>query len=98
MKLTPESAYALRSDHAHGMTVAECARKYGVSWTHAKRVAAGQSWVPRQPRKRTMPDSVVAEVREALANGALVTSVADAVGYSPAIVSLIKHGKGRFAV
>lgn len=96
-KLTRSLADSMRADHAGGMTVSACARKYVVCWTHAKRVIAGEAWVGRPLRRREMRDHVIAEVRKSLEGGACVSSLADAHGYHYTLISKIKNRRGRFA-
>lgn len=95
-KLTRQLADSMRADHASGMTVAECARKYGVSWNHAKRIIVGETWTGK-PRANQLADAVVDAIRRRLANGDKPTWIAMVECVDHSIVYNIKNRRRRFA-
>lgn len=96
IKLTRPLAAALRADHAAGLTVAECARKYVIGWPHAKRVIRGESWpdTPREPTHK-VPDSKVAEVRALALAGEKIEWIALEHGLGVSTVAHYKRGSRR---
>ena len=96
MKLTLAAANELRADHACGITVAECARKYGVSWNHAKRVIVGENRTGA-PHASRFSDEKIDAIRRHLANGDKVEWIALVEGCSASFASKIRNNRGRFA-
>jgi DNA invertase Pin-like site-specific DNA recombinase len=92
IRLTIESAAQLRAKAQTGASLAECARAFGVSWSQAKRVAAGENWRAERRRNPNEIDAVrVARIRELLAAGEKATWIAFEVGVSHATVFKFKN-------
>lgn len=93
-RLTPELAAQIRTWHASGVTVAECARRAGIGWTHAKRIVSGESWTGRS-RRHAVDAATVRRVRALVASGEKHDSVAFDLGLSRSYVTHIANRTRR---
>lgn len=92
-KLTRPRADALRAMYQSGATVAACARAFGVSHTQATRIIRGRHWTDKPARVawNATPRDDVAEMRELIAAGKRNQWIAEWLGVSPSLVSLVRH-------
>lgn len=94
LKYSAETVASVRTLHASGLTIVECARRTGVSLAHAGQIVRGEKRTGRPPQYR-VPASTIERIRSLLANGEKHEWVALETGVSRSYVTLLANGKRR---
>jgi transposase len=94
IKYSDETIDSVRTLHASGLTIVECARRTGVSLSHAGQIVRREKRTGHPPRYR-VPASTIERILSLLANGEKHEWVALETGVSRSYVTRLANGNRR---
>jgi transcriptional regulator with XRE-family HTH domain len=99
-RLTLEDVSKIRAWHASGVSGAECARRIGISQTHANDILRGERWTGERRKTggahpRLVSAETVSQIMVRVAAGEKHEAVAFDLGVSRSYVTHLANGKRR---